>query len=99
MGRFNLRGADGAGSDGCRVVVTDEEKLMRQHERRYLYQVALAEMPAWETWSDERPDKHDPEKTRTVNHVKAIPRSVRRDMARKLAARRWVTAGPNRGKN
>jgi hypothetical protein len=58
----------------------------RQVKRRQAFQVALATMPMWETWTDERVDGNG--ETRTVNHCKGIPRSVRRSMARDLARRK-----------
>jgi hypothetical protein len=70
--------------------------MNRQTERRKLFQFAMAQMPLWETWTTERevlPEGFTAaEAVPTIvkrNHVKMIPRRVRRSMARDLAKRRW----------
>jgi hypothetical protein len=77
--------------------------MNRQQERRERFQTVLAQMPAWETWSDERSVLTDAEyfnacrdsmkilerETCTIHHVKLIPRSVRRDMARQRSLREF----------
>ncbi len=72
---------------------------MRQTERRKLFEIAFAQMPAWETWTTEDGKTSATYRmvdgvlklvdvSATRNHMKTIPRRVRRSMARDLAKRR-----------
>ncbi len=74
--------------------------MNRQSERRKLVEMAFGQMPLHETWTTE---DGKPSATYEMvdghlklvefgakrNHVRTIPRRVRRSMARDLAKRRW----------
>lgn len=69
----------------------------RQADRRHRFQAAFTQMPLWEVWTTthqaytgffdvlNRPEIIDVKR----NHVKSIPRRLRRTMARARAKREW----------
>jgi len=65
--------------------------ISRQQHRRELFAAAFAEMPLWETWTDERPDptEEEPDRTKPYQNFAGISRRQRRSMARDFAKRQW----------
>lgn len=60
-------------------------RTSRQVERREAFDKLFPTMPLWETWTTTHEDGNGEMKER--HHVKAIPRRVRRDMARTRSKR------------
>lgn len=65
-------------------------KIPRQGERAARFRAALNDMPGFETWTTEHVNADGEAKER--QHVKVIPRRVRRDMARQRSRRDYRRA-------
>ncbi len=65
--------------------------MARQEERRELFNTAFGAMPLWSTWVDKVLVRVDSEAVKEIQrgNFKAIPRRLRREMARLASKRNW----------